>query len=65
MPAEVLVKPKPLWRSKTLIANLLIALAALIPGTKEFVTGENIVYLLTGVNFILRLITKNPIAFFS
>ena len=64
VPKEITVPVKKPWFSKTIIANILVALAALFPGTKEFVTGDNIVYLLTALNVLLRLVTKSPVSVF-
>jgi len=53
------------WQSKTLILNFLIAaVALLVPGGDEYIKEHPQLTVITGalVNFILRLLTKEPIA---
>lgn len=53
--------------SKTLWANLVLALAAVIgakyPDVAEVVTAENVALLFSFVNMVLRSVTKEAIAF--
>ncbi len=59
-------KKSPLM-SKTLWANLVLALAAVIgakyPDVAEVVTAENVALLFSFVNMVLRSVTKEAIAF--
>ena len=52
---------KVLWKSKTLWVNFLVAIAAFFPQVKEAVTPETIVMLLTVINMVLRLATKDKV----
>ena len=53
--------------SKTLWANLVLALAAVFgakwPDVAEVVTAENVALLFSFVNMVLRSVTKEAIAF--
>jgi hypothetical protein len=54
------MKPKKLWKSKTLWLNLLGAVAtygAILPVDPQIAT-----YLLAGANIGVRLLTKGPVA---
>lgn len=56
--SEVVVK-KP-WKSKTLLANLLVAILAMTPLADQF-GAEQVMLVLSAVNIILRLVTKDKI----
>lgn len=51
------------WLSKTLWFNLVVAGAAFIPGAQDWLHGNEEIVLLafSGVNMILRLLTKGSI----
>lgn len=57
-------KAKKPWLSKTLWANIIIAASAFYPPAREALTKnpELVLSLLSGVNMILRLITKDKIS---
>lgn len=52
------------WLSKTLILNLVMAVAAFIPGVGTYIAAHPDIAMsvLAGVNFILRLVTKDKIS---
>jgi hypothetical protein len=53
------------WQSKTIWANLIIAIAALfVPGAQEWGAQnmEMILMALTGLNVVLRLISKDKVS---
>ena len=54
---------KQLWKSKTLWVNLVMAVAAFIPGVGEWVSTnpEAAGIIVAGVNGVLRLITKDKV----
>lgn len=54
---------KKAWLSKTLWANLIIALAPLVPGAKEQIVAhpELILLAVAGVNALLRAVTKDKL----
>ena len=57
--------PKKAWMSKTLWANLLMALIAVIavwvPAVANIVNEEAVLMLFAMVNMILRLVTKDKV----
>ncbi len=56
-----MTKKKP-WLSKTLIINFIMALIAITGLTEKVsITNDQLVMALTGVNIILRLVTKDKI----
>ncbi len=57
------MESKKPWESRTLWANLIMASVAFIPGVGELISGNAEVagIIVTGVNVILRLITKGKI----
>lgn len=59
--SEVVAK-KP-WESKTIIVNLLIAVAPFVPGADEYLKAnpELLTTLFAVVNVILRLVTKGKV----
>jgi hypothetical protein len=52
------IKP---WQSKTLIANLLVAIVAFFPGLSGSINPEVIAQGLIVLNIVLRLVTKDKI----
>lgn len=56
------VKKKP-YKSKTLWANLIVAAVAFFPFVRDYVTPDQILIGLSGLNIVLRLITKDKIGF--
>ena len=56
------VQKKP-WASKTLWLNLLVALGAMLPWepVKEVMSESNIIMILSVVNMVMRLISKDQI----
>ncbi len=55
---------KPAYLSKTLLLNLAVALCALfVPGGKEFIEShaELVAVIFSGLNIVLRLVTKSAI----
>ena len=56
------VQKKP-WASKTLGLNLLVALGAMLPWepVKEVMSESNIIMILSVVNMVMRLISKDQI----
>lgn len=48
------------WKSKTLIANAIMALLA-VSGLKVGLSSDQLLMALSGVNIILRLVTKDKI----
>jgi hypothetical protein len=61
------METKSLFKSKTLIVNAIIALAALYPPVAEWVSGHAALALsfIGGANMLLRLITKNRLSLFA
>lgn len=58
------VGPKKPWQSKTLWMNLIGAIAALfIPSVADFIASnpEVVALIWSGINFVLRLVTKDQI----
>lgn len=58
------MEQKKLWESKTLWVNLIMALSAMfVPAVKEFIVAnpEAVTMIFTGINFLLRIITKGKI----
>lgn len=49
------------WKSKTLIANFLVAVVAFFPSVQSSVSPENIAQGLVILNIVLRLVTKEKI----
>ena len=52
------------WQSKTLITNLVVALAALFaPGVSEWISAnpDTMVMIWAGVNAVLRFVTKDKV----
>ena len=62
LPLEI---PKKAWMSKTLWANLLMAVVAVIavwvPAVANIVNEEAVLMLFAMVNMVLRLVTKDKI----
>lgn len=62
---EVPAIPKKAYMSKTMWANLLMALVALVgawvPRVPEIVSPEMVAMIFAGVNMILRLVTKDKL----
>jgi hypothetical protein len=56
---EPVVK-KP-WQSKTILANLIVAIIAFFPGLEETINPEIVMQALIVINIILRLVTKDKI----
>jgi len=60
---ELPVMEKKPWMSKTIWANMLMAILALIgmwvPKVSEIVTSEMVMMLFAMINMILRLVTKD------
>ena len=54
---------KPFWQSKTLWINLIMALAAFIPGAAEWISGhpEIMSIAFVAINIVLRLVSKDQI----
>lgn len=51
------------WQSKTLWANVILAVVSFFPGpAKDFVTPENLGTLFLIVNTILRFVTKSGVS---
>lgn len=50
------------WQSKTLIANLILAVLAFFPAVKDHVTAEQLGMIFAIVNAGLRLVTKDKIS---
>jgi hypothetical protein len=55
---------KKLYKSKTLWVNLVMAVAAFIPGVGEWVAGntEAAGAIVAGINVVLRLVTKEKVS---
>lgn len=60
-------EPKPLLKSKTIIVNAVVAVAALYPPAQQFVADHAALVLssLGLVNMVLRMVTKDKIVLFS
>lgn len=54
------VSKKP-WKSKTIIANLIVAVVAFFPGVQESVSPEVVAQALVVINIVLRMVTKDKI----
>lgn len=56
------LEKKP-WASKTLWLNLLVAMGAMLPWepVKEVMSEANLIMILSVVNMVLRLVTKDKI----
>ena len=54
------VSKKP-WQSKTILANLIVAIVAFFPGLQDSVSPEIVAQALIVLNIILRLVTKDKI----
>ena len=54
---------KKWWESKTLWINLMLAIAAFFPKVKEVVSEDILIQAFAMINIILRLVTKDKIAF--
>lgn len=61
-------KPKPIWTSRTFWTNVVAAVAlgltaaeVTIPGITELEQAEIVAALTTAANFVLRIITKQPV----
>jgi len=54
---------KPIWQSKTVWVNLILALSAFIPGVGHFVRAnpESVMAIFSVINVILRLVTKDKV----
>lgn len=63
-PEEPIEEAKPVYRSKTVITNVLaIIIVALLRMAGIEITAEQVVAILGSINVILRAITKQPIRF--
>lgn len=59
------MESKPLYLSKTLWTNVIIAICAMfVPGVAAWIQAnpEMVVSIFAGINILLRLITKNGVA---
>ena len=58
---------KPIFKSKTVIVNLLVAASGLIPQVREYVaeSPETVVTLIAAANIILRTVTKGKVSLFK
>ena len=54
------VSKKP-WQSKTILANLIVAIVAFVPGLQESISPEIVAQALVVINIVLRLVTKDKI----
>ncbi len=52
---------KPIWKSKTIWINFIIATVAFFPSVKELLSADTVALVLTTVNVVLRLVTKDKI----
>lgn len=54
---------KPIWTSKTLLINLVLALSAFIPSVNVWVVGHPDIFtwVIAAVNIVLRLVTKDKL----
>jgi hypothetical protein len=61
------IQPKPIFKSKTIIVNVVIALSALLPPVQQFVQAHPTETLLglTAINTGLRYITKGRLVLFA
>lgn len=50
------------WQSKTIWANLIMAVAGFFPSVKDFLTPEVMGVIFLVVNAGLRLVTKTPVS---
>ena len=59
--------PKPVFKSKTLIVNAIVAVASLYPPVGEWVSANPDTALqgLALINLILRLVTKGKVVLFN
>lgn len=59
----MLEETKKPWASKTLLLNFFVALGMLLPweGVREIMSEGNMVMVLSVVNMLMRLITKDKI----
>ena len=57
------MEEKKPWSSKTIWVNLLVAVSAMIPygPIQELLTEANLVMILSVVNMVLRLVSKDKI----
>tara|TARA_Y100001972_G_scaffold52078_2_gene63773 strand:- start:3199 stop:3381 length:183 start_codon:yes stop_codon:yes gene_type:complete len=57
------MEEKKPWSSKTMWVNLLVAVSAMIPygPIQELLTEANLVMILSVVNMVLRLVSKDKI----
>lgn len=60
----MLEETKKPWASKTLLLNFFVSLGMLLPweGAKELMSEGNMVMILSVVNIVLRLVTKEKIS---
>ena len=58
---------KPMWASKTVWANMLMAIVAVIavwvPKVAEIVNAEAVTMIFAMINIVLRMVTKDKISF--
>lgn len=52
---------KPFWQSKTFWANAVMGVAAFMPSVQSKLTPEVMGMIFTGVNVVLRFVTKDKI----
>jgi len=58
-------EPKPCWKSKTIWTNLIVLIALLIQTQTGFVIGATEqMALLTVINIVLRIVTKESVNWF-
>ena len=50
------------WKSKTILANLVVAVVAFFPSVQESVSPEIVAQALVVINIVLRMITKDKIS---
>ena len=59
--------PKKAWLSKTVWANLVMAIVAMVsmwvPDVAKYVDSDNLLMMFSFINIILRAVTKDKIAF--
>lgn len=56
---------KSVFKSKTLWANLILAIIAFIPSVRVVVTEEVLLQVMVGLNIFLRVVTKDKVVLFE
>jgi len=56
---------KNLLKSKTLWANLILAVVAFFPSVQQLVSPDLLLQFLAGLNIFLRLVTKDKVVLFE